>query len=381
MMFKVAFLSALCATASATISSDSVEGKNLLSKARRANQNYEEDLSWLTKYDMKYSSCHSIHTYGGEGQGGEEEGSSPFGTQHLVKFKLCPSASGCRSCSGGGEYVVALREFVETYIEAKAQIQEQACENVEANCSCDYYNGDDEACMTQCYAKAGLTDCGDNNNDGNGNGNGNDFDVAEYMECKQADFGYYNGNYLYIGPTCNGKSVNLAVFTDAQCTKTAPKGTYEKYNYNYALPYSKTSIIESGCLSCKDEQENDNNNNNNNNGDDGNNNNNNNNYYEQPETTEFCQEIYEGAAKCEKNLKYKSAAYRDTGSCQYINKIIPSLERVYKHNGGSGGAATGLAVTFGMTTIGATAAAYYFFTKVERSTVDLASQEGDATFA
>eukprot|EP00979_Chaetoceros_neogracilis_P004604 scaffold797_cov408-Chaetoceros_neogracile.AAC.69 len=382
MMFKVAFLSALCATVSADISSDSVVGKNLHSKARRVNQNYEEDLSWLTKYDMKFDSCHSIHSYGGEGQGGGEEGgtSTPFGTQLLVQYKLCPTSSNCRSCNGGGDYVVQLNEFVESYIEAKAEIEEQACQNVENNCNCDYYYGDDQACLTKCYATAGLTGCGDDD------GNGDEFDVSEYLECKQAEFGYYNGKYLYIGPVCsnNGKSINLGVFEDAYCTVAAKSGTFEKYNYNYALPYSKSSIIGSGCIACKEQQDNNDNNDNNNNGDgndDANNNNNNNQYYEQPEPTEFCQEIYEGAAKCEKNLTYKSAAYRDTGSCQYINKIVPSLERVYKSNGGSGGAAVGMAVFFGMTTFGATAAAYYFFTKAERTTVDLATQDGDAAFA
>jgi len=385
MMLKVAFLSALfaatSASASADVSTDSVQGKNLLSKARRVNDNnYEEDFSWLVNFSIQFNSCHSIHSYGGENGGGEdEEGSSPFGTQHLVKFQLCPSSACGRSCSGGGSYVVEMRDFVETYTQAKEEIQEAACEAVENSCNCDYYYGDDAACMTKCYATAGLDYCGDDNDNNNNNNNNNnaDFDVAEYMECKEAEFGYYNGNRLYIGPVCsnNGKAINLKVFTDSSCTQAAPSGTYEKYNYNYALPYSKSSIVDNDCLSCKDaDNDNDNDNNNNNNG----------NYYEAPEPAEYCQEFYEESAKCETKLKYKSAAYRDTGSCQYINKIIPSLERVYKSRsggGGGGGTATFFAVFFGLTSVGATAAAYYFFKKVERTTVDLSAQDGDATFA
>ena len=402
MLFKVAFLSALLAATSASasasasasvsadVSSASVQGKNLISKSRRVNQEYEEDFSWLVNYSIKFDSCHSIHSYrGGEGGGGGEDGanSSPFGTTHLVKYRLCPTSSCSRSCSGGGEYVVELRDFVETYTQAKEEISEAACQAVEENCNCNYYDGDDQACMNQCYATAGLTDCGDdeNNNNNNNNNNGEDFDIEEYMECKEAEF-YYNGangnTPYYIGPVCsnNGKSIHLNVFTDSSCTTAAPSGTYKKYNY-YDLPYSpssRSSIVGNDCLSCKDaENENDNDNENNNN-----NNNNNGNYYEAPEPAEFCTEFYEDSAKCETNLKYKTAAYRDTGSCQYINTIIPSLERVYHSRiGGGGGAATGFAVFFGLTTVAATAASYYFFKKVERSTVDLSAQSGDATFA
>lgn len=287
-----------------------------------------------------------------------------------MNFQLCPSSSGCGSCRGGGEYVVELREFVEAYTEAKQQMQEAKCQAVEQNCNCQYYNGDNDSCMSKCYKDAGLSYCGQNNNNNNNN---NQFNVAEYMECREANFGNYYNKY-YIGPVCSGsgKSIHLKLFTDASCTTLAPSGTYEKYNYNYALPYSKSSIVDSGCMSCKQENNNQQQQNNNQNGY----------YYQQPEPTEMCQKLYEGSAKCETNLKYKSSEYRDTGSCQYINKIIPSLEKVYRRSGGGGGSATFMAVFFFMTTLGSTAAAYYFHTKVERSTVDLASQSGgDATFA
>jgi hypothetical protein len=380
-LFKTFLLSAaLAATAvTADISADSVEGKNLLSKARRVNQQYEEDFTWLTKHSIKFDSCHTIHTNGGEAGGGgggggrDEQGRTPFGVQHLVNFKLCPSSSGCSYCRGGGEYVVELREFVESYTQAKQQMQEAQCQTVEQNCNCQYYNGDDDTCMSQCYKDAGLSFCENNNNNNNQNNN-NQFNVQEYMECREANFGNYY-NKFYIGPVCSssGKSIHLKLFTDASCTTLAPSGTYEKYNYNYALPYSKSSIIDSGCISCKEV---DNNNNN-----QQQNNNQNAYYYEQPRVTEMCQQLYEGSAKCETNLKYKSSEYRDTGSCMYINKIIPSLEKVYRRSGGGGGGATFLAVFFFMTTLGATGAAYYFHTKVERSTVDLAAKDGEGAFA
>ena len=310
MNFKLSlsFLTTFAATATAVVASagdvdffaDSIVGSNLLSKSRRANQQYEEDLSWMTKYSIKYGSCHSVNAYG-EAAGGEEEGASKFGVTHLVKYHLCPTASGggCGNCGSGGTYVTELREFVEAYVEVQKEISESKCQDVEDSgyCGGNYYN-DDEKCLASCYAKAGLSDCQ--------NENGNEFDVAEYMECRQAEFGgngnnnnnngYYNNNNgyynqaYYIGPVCSNNGIYLKLFTDAQCTKAAAKGTYEKYNYNYALPYSSKSIVDHTCISCK-EQQNDNNNNNNNN------NNKYYNNYQNQEPIEMCQEMYEQSAK------------------------------------------------------------------------------------
>jgi len=365
-MFKTALLTIALATATAELAADSQAGASLISKSRRVegnNGNNEQDFSWLTKYSVKFNSCHSIHSYGGgEGQD-QKDGdgtSSPFGVLHLVKFGICPSSAGCNSCNNGGEYVAELRDFVESYVKAKEEMQENNCQAVEENCDCENYYGDDGACLTQCYATAGLDYCADDED-------GDEFNVAEYMECREAEFGNYYNSY-YIGPVCanGGKSIHLAVFTDSSCTTYAPSGTYEKYNYYSALPYAKKSIIDSGCIACL--QENDNG------GDDAN-------YdkYYNAEASEMCQGLYEQSAKCETNLKAKSASARDTSSCAYIKNVIPALENVYIHQGG--GAATPLAVLFGLTTIGASAAAYFFYTKVERATIDLSSQGNDSAFA
>lgn len=361
-MFRLALLSFLFGTASAGLSADSVPGKHLMSKARSLENNYyEQDLSWMAKFSIKFNSCHSIHSWNPEGQG--EESNSPYGSTHLVNFQLCPSDKGCRSCSGGGDYVVELNEFVEAYTQAKSEMEEANCQAVEENCNCNYYYGDDQSCLSNCYKKAGLDYCGENNE--------NEFDVAEYMECREAEFGNYY-NLYYIGPVCNnnGKSINLQLFTDANCMTAAKSGVYEKYNYGYALPYSKKSIVSSECFSCKDQEENE--------GDDNNNDQNKYYQYEEPKVIEMCEEMYEASAKCETNLKYKNSAYRDTGSCDYIHNVLPALETVYKHGGG--GAATAFAILFAMSTIAASAAAYYFYNKVERTTVDLSKQES-STFA
>jgi len=299
MLFQSTLIATLIASATAAesaLTSQTKAGSKLLSKARQLNGEYEADFSWMADYSLKFEGCHSIHSYGAEAQG-EEEGSSPFGVQHLAKFKLCNSSKGCNSCSGGGEYIVELREFAESWLEAEQEIKEAKCATVEENCNCDYYYGDDQACLNKCYASAGLDYCGEDENQ-------NNFDAAEYMECREADFGgdYGYSSQFFIGPICSsgGKHVKLAVFTDSACTTTAPSGTFEKYNYGYALPYSSESMIStSGCLSCKEEEEEQNNAN-------GYYNQNANAYYEAPEPSAVCTELYEQSAKCENKMTAKN---------------------------------------------------------------------------
>jgi len=364
MMFKSTLFASLLVAASAEISSTSNAGAKILSKARALNDNYEDDFSWMASYDLKFDGCHTIHTYGGEGQGGEE-GSSPFGIQHLAKFKLCAAGKNgnCGSCSKAGVYMVELRDFAEAYLTAEQESQEAACATVEENCNCDYYYGDDQACLSQCYSSAGLSFCGEDEN-------AYDFDPAEYLECAEAPFnnnnnGYYSGNTVYyIGPKCSGTGVTLGVFTDAQCTVKAASNTFEKYMYGMSLPYSKSSMLSTKCVSCKADNDNDNNANGYYNA----------NAYYQAEPSDTCTGLYEQSAKCEKNMSGKNQYTRDTGSCDYIHKIVPALESVYHSNGG--GASTGFAVFFAFTTVAAAAAAYFFYSKVERTTVGLSSQDG-----
>ena len=141
------------------IPTDSTSGKRLLSKARRLEQNNQnqEEAQWLSGYSIKYDSCASLIQVREEG-GGEEEGL--IYTQNLVKFVICPGNSGkCSDCGKGiAQYVVNMRDFVETYVEMKKEQQEQACEMIREYCYCDNAN-DDEACEYQCYADAGMQEC------------------------------------------------------------------------------------------------------------------------------------------------------------------------------------------------------------------------------
>jgi hypothetical protein len=293
----------------------------------------------------------------------------------------------------------------------KMQAQEQACEMIAEYCYCDNAN-DDEACENQCYADAGMSECIQNEGQ-------EEMDMNQFLECEAmegADGNNNNnnngGNYnygsnvnnngvdmyrqYYIGARCSprdGKSIFLAAFYDAGCTAYAGSGIYEAFNYGYPLPYESEPIVAlNDCISCLqvDENENNNNNNNNNNNQNNNNGNYNNNYNygnnqnQNMEAAEICQQSYEQAAKCETKLgNYLGQYYyTDTSGCEYINNILPNLQRAARKitsgssvTAVSGGAATGFAVVFGLSTLVLGAYAFFLYRKIHRAKVNLAQAE------
>jgi hypothetical protein len=101
------------------------------------------------------------------------------------------------------------------------------------------------------------------------------------------------------------------------CTKHAPSGTYEKYNYGYSLP--TTPLVSTESLSCKASSNNNNNNNNQNyNGGDWNGNN----------ILESCEQLYEQSVKCESHVQ--GTQYQDTTGCEMIHTILPRMSSSFK---------------------------------------------------
>lgn len=391
------------------IPTESKTGRKLLAKARRLENNNngeDQDGDWLAGYSIKYDSCSSLIQVREEG-GNDEEGL--LYSQNLVKFIVCKgNDSNCSDCgSGVAQYVVNMLEFVQAYTEMKTEAQEQACETIKDYCYCDNYN-DDEVCQNQCYADAGMSQCiqyegqeeveidqllecaaleganGNNNNGNNNNGNNN----------YNSNSNSYNGidmyRQYYIGPRCSpkdGKSIYVAAFYDAGCVSYAGTGVYEAFNYGASLPYEKEPIVAlNDCISClqvEDDDGNNNNNNNNNNNQNYNNNNNYNNYNQEMEVAEICQQTYEQAAKCESKLNLGQYFYPDTSGCEYINNILPNLQRATRKiasgSGGSasvgGSAATAFAVIFGLTTALLGAYAFFLYRKIHRAKVNLAQAE------
>jgi len=366
-------LSVITAAASAESFSATSEITHRLVSRSRALENNNGYSQWMTKYSIKFDSCHNVMQYGSNGEdgdNGDDDNSSPVVYQGLVKFRLCPydTCETSKKCSGP-EYIVNLRDFVDMYTQAKLNELEMACENVQENCVCQDDYVDEDTCEAQCYAAAGLEGCQDEENDDD-DGNGFEFDMQEYLECQEIEFNNNNNNnngnnnnaVYSVGPYCadNGKSIFLGVFADETCsTKASDDFFYSAYGVT--LPYSTTTIIDGGCVSCKDQ---DNDNDNNNNG---------NNY---AQVSESCEEIYDMAGKCEENMA-ATITYPNTQSCTYMHSVLPSFEQLEKSNYQykSGNVAKAFAWVWFMSTCGLS---YYVYSLKTQKNVALSSQGGMA---
>lgn len=311
------------------IDAASKAGKRMLSKARRLNDNNNYDYTWMAGYSLKFQSCHTLLQF--DDQGGREQedaDGSPIRQQGMIKFTLCPTDS-CGSKCDGPEYIAQMRDFIETYQEAKQNLKEYQCQNIEDNCACDDDNVDDETCLSNCYTIAGI-DCGQND-DGDGEEENN---IEELVECRQMGEDNDDGSSsYYTGGYCgdDGKSVYLGVFSDRGCSNKVSTDIF--YNKNgYELPYTSESIVDNNCLQCGYDNGNDDEYN--------------------VEISESCENIYEGAGKCEEGFS-DVISYPNSGSCEFINKILPGLEKLQSRNFKiGGGASVAFAWIFTLTTMG-----------------------------
>lgn len=192
MIYRAAILSLIAAVASASVSvpdgmmMDSPMGKALLRKAtviehaRDLEQNKNnQNQNYISTYEIKYLGCNSLVQLNGmNGQGNNNNKNnnqqSLLYTQQLIRFALCP-ANSCGSCSGGGQYVVNMADFLDAYTEAKMEEQQYNCEMVRESCYCNGSN-DANACEYSCYLAAGLEYCVQYEGQ-------DSFEVQKYMEC------------------------------------------------------------------------------------------------------------------------------------------------------------------------------------------------------
>ena len=373
------------------VSADSKLGQKIMSKARRLDQNNNQQVGyWVSKYSLVFEKCgYSSEYYAFEGEGGNNgNGGYMAGQQMLAHFKLCPSdGSSTTQC---GNYAVPLGQFMEYYNQAKMDAIEYQCEMTKNYCYCDNNNGNnnEEYCLYQCYQKAGLEGMCEDGNNNNQNNGGYEFDlerasrcdkmegvdedqVAYYLQQEGAYTNYYGGEMgLFIGPTCSadGKSVYLDTFTDEGCTNKAPKDAFSKFSYGMSLPYSQSSrqsMIDHNYISCKEPQDaNDQNQNDQNDADD---------------ILEVCERTYEMAAKCEDKLPEGTTYYANTYGCNLINSIkVSKTKSRSSHSGSATGVFLGL---FVIATVAFAGVAYHFYQKSERSNVNLTESTGEAAMA
>jgi hypothetical protein len=341
----IVLLLALVVKAS-SLSASSPAGNHLLSKARLLNNNDDSyDFTWVTDYSIKFDSCHTTLSFRADGGSGDGEDASPTEVERLVLFKLCPTDK-CSTCNGGAEYLVEMREFVESYLESQMTQKEYNCDKVSDNCSCDDDDtvNDDDVCLSACYAAAGLDYCEDADDD-------DGFEIDKYLECENLygnDNDDSSANSVYVGAYCssNGNNIYLGAFSDRQCSNKVDVSAYETYT-GVALPYTSTSIVSNKCVSCKEPIEYD---------DDANAD-----ADDADAVTEFCEDLYDSSAKCEKNLNIDTKV---TSGCEYIHETLPRMESIAT---GKASAAVVWAWVFGITTLIACGAVFFLYTKLQRA--------------
>jgi hypothetical protein len=330
MKFTLLALAALFTVASAMpeISADSVLGKNLLTQARRVeeNDNGEFDASWVAGYAVKFQGCHHIKQWNDNAEEGEDV---KIATTRLIRFRLCPEdtcsstkAAGCTK--GYGDYIVDMDTFMESYFESKSQQIEYECEyqmNNVCDCGDDDQKGDDfnaEYCEYDCYVNAGMEECVDNNPYTDDEEGGEQFDIEDYMGCAQLDFqddnerrrrldeGEEEEAQYYVGPYCakQGGSVYMGLFADDTCTEFA-EVTFKSLA-GFDLPYEGKSIIAETCMSCLEKN---------------NDNDNQNDQQDADQVSESCEQMYTGSGKCEAKLPSGMVYDPNNNACAYMEGI------------------------------------------------------------
>jgi len=389
MKLSIAAVTLSIASTSA-IKTNSDVGRNLISKARHLdgnNNNGEEDTTWMQDFSLKFQGCRTALSYNDNADGDEDV---RVASTKLAHFRLCPSGT-CSSWNGGGctsgygDYVVALNDFAEAFVQGKRRQQEFVCQTYMLN-KCDCTETDDkddnfsrEYCEYDCF-NGKMQECIDRNpyEEEQEGQREERFEAERYVECKQleiqnngddgnavqVDYDEY-GNEIsyYIGTACSdkGNAVHLAVFTDDTCTIQADDSVYKKMT-GQVLPYSQssgTSLITPDCVSCVEQEDPNRQAEAEANGE----------YYEEElRISDACTNMYEAAGKCEINLAADSSKYSeaDTTACTYIDgiKISRSNGILDKAMAGPSKVATAFIVIFGVAFVGLAGFVYTLHKKI-----------------
>jgi len=396
------------------VAADSSFGRHLLAKSKQiAPRKLEEelaDMSFVSKYSIKFIGCHHVTQWNddeemwqeaqeeqedGDQDGEESKLSASNGriiSKGLIRFRLCPTDScfdhfgnGCSS--NYGEYVVDMSTFLQSYVAFQIEQAQVKCATYRNVCYKECYESSNANCYSNCYGKYGVNAalC----SDGNGNANNyyedgnnyqnrnNEFDLETYLEC--AEYEVYNsaGEEIsnFLGPYCanQGGDIRLGFFQDKYCM--IPSGYQPSYFEKITgieIPYTKTSLVSTNCLSCEStDQENQANNQQDYYNYDANGNKN---YYVATYVNELCGNMYMSSGKCESNFNSVDVPYPEEGACTYIegvkrlksDGIIRSDQNISSKPASIAiGVFTGLAACLG-------GYVYYLKSKISRSRVNLA---------
>jgi len=364
------------------VKADSPLGMNLLSKARKLEEDDEVDFTWVSNFAIKFQGCHHVSQWNDEADGEEDV---RIETKRLIRFRLCPvdecspdKAGGCDS--DYGDYIIDMNTFLESYYEALENYNEYRCEYT-AQALCDCEDGDDkddgfdeELCEYDCYVTHGIEDiCADRNPYVDDDQQQEEaFDLADYVECQQAEFDNNDGRRkldeeeieYFIGPYCaeQGGAIFLGLFTDDTCSSFADdEGGADAYSYmaGQSLPYAAESIISMDCVSCKEPEEYN---------EDGND------ADDEDQVIEMCEQIYESAGKCEQGLEATGyITYPNNNACNYIAGIkVVRKDGIITQVGSKANKTASIFIgIFVVAFVLLAAYVYYLKTKLDRASINL----------
>ena len=372
------FSNAKTVTPSAGISATSNVGQKVMSRARKLEEdaNEEIDYTWVANMSLKFQGCYHTQSWNDEADGEED---IKISTQRLVRFRLCPSdtctTASAYGCSEGyGDYIIGMAEYLEAYFEAVQQDQEYNCEyeaqygDVANTCG----NADDEEiCEYDVYMSKGMEYCVDRNpyNDDEAEEE-EEWELNEMAQCQEYNFENQNGRKLeeeaqyFVGAYCseNGGNIYLGLFTEDSCSQFADeyggRETFTQLSYGKYLPYSESTMIGTECMSCKEPADADQNNQND--------------QQDADEVKESCEQLYEMAGKCEAGLS-GTIAYPNNYACNFMQgiKIVRKNGSIIRGAGGQNLTASIFIGLFAASFVLVGGYVYYLKTKLDRCKVNL----------
>jgi hypothetical protein len=356
-------------------------GQSLLSKARKLEQaeDGEVDFTWVADFSIKFQGCHHVSQWNADA---DEEEDVKISTKRLIRFRLCPanscSATNAGGCSSGyGDYIIDMNTYLDSYFEAVEQYNEYKCEYImQMVCDCDNDDGkgddfDEEICQYDCYAAQGVTDiCSENNPYNDDEEKEEAFELREYMECanwEAPESDEDQGRKLeeeeveyFMGPYCaeQGGAIFLGLFTDDTCTTFADDYGGKETYFSLAgesMPYASESVVGMECVSCKEPEDFN---------EDGNDN------EDEDAVIEMCEQIYQSAGKCEKNLGISDP---NNNACTYMEgiKIVRKNGVVELKSSTANKSASVFIGLFVVAFVLLAAYVYYLRTKLDRASINL----------
>lgn len=385
------------------ITADSSFGRHLISKSRRVEEETANDISFVSNYSIKFLGCHHVTQWASEDevedqdedQEDEEDttlnaANGRIRSKGLVRFRLCPSDScfdhfGMGCSSNYGEYVVDMYQFLEVYIAWQMEEAQTKCATYRNTCYTECYQSSSANCYSSCYGRYGIEAslCSSSNGDGYNqysqqDGYGNEFVLGDYLQCAAYEITNTDGEELsnYLGPYCanQGGDVRLGFFQDQYCAiPSSYQASYFEKMTGVEVPYTKSSIVSTNCMSCEAQADEEDANSYNqdyyNYDSDGNRN-----YYVATEVNDLCGTMYMQSGKCESEFSKDDVPYPEEGACTYIESvkqlkndgIIRADQKISSRPASIAiGVFTGTAVIIG-------GYVYYLKSKIARSRVNLA---------